>query len=200
MDFTRAYYVETATILIRTPEEIQNYLAIFEPFSQAVWLLLLVSSLVLIFLITIMTGLEDEQRRREMMHKLAKFLRSNSVGSLASSQVSRGDLDKPSQDGLQQRRFSARLDHRLRGLARASREHEFGDSWLERLYYAVTCVVNILLNRGELCGCFLLSSSAPFVVAKTVSCRRSRGGSRSRTRTSGARAISIGKSFADVPL
>lgn len=139
VDFSRAYYVETATFLIRTPEEIQNYKAIFEPFSSAVWLLLFGTILTLILLISIMTRLEDSQRRQEKAHKLAKFLRSSSVPS----------LEEARQLAAAERRFSVRLDHRLDELARAGQTHEYGESWLQRFYYAVTCVLNILLIRGK---------------------------------------------------
>lgn len=141
MDFSRAYYVETASILIRTPEEIQNYLAIFEPFSYAVWLVLFVTILALILLISVMTRLEDSQRRREKMHKLAKFLRASSIQS--------EDGGATLASKMTERRFSVRLNHRLDELVRVKQLHEYGDSWLDRFYYAVTCVINILLIRGK---------------------------------------------------
>jgi biopolymer transport protein ExbB/TolQ len=144
VDFSRAYYVETAAILIRTPEEIQNYLAIFEPFSFASWLCLFVSIVTLILLISVMTKLEDNQRKHEKLHKLVKFLRSASIASSdggGAAALAAGKLDE--------RRFSARLEHRLAELARAKQVNEYGQSWLERFYYAVTCVMNILLIRGK---------------------------------------------------
>jgi hypothetical protein len=141
VDFSRAYYVETAAILIRIPEEIQNYLAIFEPFSRAVWLLLFLTILTLILLISVMSKLEDSQRKHEKMHKLAKFLRSSSVQSID------GGLSLAQK--MSERRFSVGLNHRLDELVRVKQMHEYGDSWTERFYYAVTCVINILLIRGK---------------------------------------------------
>ena len=197
IDFTRAYYVETVTILIKTPEEVQNYLAIFNPFSLLVWLVLLATIVLLIALITIMTKLEDNQRKHEKMHKLAKFLERRAslsadligddqsqqsrdgherkAGSASSSTLGNRlgvgvDLWPVKEDGEEagqgqdqreqelrarstKRRYSVKqLNERLSELNRTNgreEEHEFGDSWLERFYYAVTCVINILLIRGK---------------------------------------------------
>lgn len=126
IDFTRAYYVETATILLRTPEEVQNYLAIFEPFSLAVWLVLLTTIMLLIMLITIMTKLEDDQYRREKAHKLARLFARRQLEQ-HEDHPRRMSTHQPSQDQM----------------------HEFGSTWLERFYYAVSCVINILLIRGK---------------------------------------------------
>lgn len=94
IDFTRAYYVETAGIMLRIPEEMKNYSAIFDPFALDSWLLLLTTMILLIIFITIMMKLEQE-----------------------------GDHSTPD----------------------AAPE----TGWLKLFYYAVTCVVNILLIRGR---------------------------------------------------
>lgn len=138
IDFTRAYYVETVAILLRTPEEVQNYLAIFEPFSLDVWMVLLFTILLLILLITIMTKLEDNQRRQQKLHRFAKLLERQAIAAAA-------DLTTNDQ---QHSTSVAQFGRRLSKLNKGG-EHEFGDSWLERFYYAVTCVLNILLIRGK---------------------------------------------------
>lgn len=93
IDFTRAYYVETAGIMLRIPEELKNYSAIFDPFALDSWILLLTTVVLLVVFVTIMTRLEESE-----------------------------------QDS-----FSI----------------AYGTNWLERFYYAVTCVINIFLIRGE---------------------------------------------------
>lgn len=135
IDFTRAYYVETAAILMRTPGEVQNYLAIFEPFSTPVWFLLLATIVTLIILITIMTKLEEDQRQQHRLHKLATFL--------ADHQHERG------KSSLVGSRYSRQLEHKLEALREAQEEQEFGSTWHERFYYATSCVLNILLIRGK---------------------------------------------------
>lgn len=126
VDFTRAYYVETAAMLLPIPEEVQNYLAILQPFSLAVWLLLLATIIILILLITIMSWLEEEQRERSRKHKLAK--------SLARS-IDRGIRNRAGP--LEMLKYTKPVE-RFRAI-----------TWLERFYYATSCVLNILLIRGE---------------------------------------------------
>jgi len=138
IDFTRAYYVETAAILLRIPEEIQNYFAIFEPFSTQVWFLLLTTILILIFLITIMTKLEEKQREQHRLHKLAKF-----VAEHRNVETSRSRPSLHSEISYQRE-----LGHKLAALNEAKYNQEFGSTWLERFYYATSCVLNILLIRG----------------------------------------------------
>lgn len=136
IDFTRAYHVETAAILVRTPEEVKNYSAIFEPFSFTVWLVLLATILLLILLITIMTKLEDNQLDQERRHKMAKLLPTKAADLTMASK-------NPDNES------SGRQLQRLSNSAPLVEDHEYGESWLERFYYAVTCVLNILLIRGE---------------------------------------------------
>lgn len=127
VDFTRAYYVETAAMLLPIPGEVQNYFAILQPFSLAVWLLLLATIMILIVLITIMSWLEEGQRERPRKHKLAKSL----VQSIEKhgDQVCARPLKMLDNTGTVERRRSI--------------------AWLERFYYATSCVLNILLIRGE---------------------------------------------------
>lgn len=142
IDFTRAYFVETATILLKIPEEVQNYLAIFEPFSLDVWCVLLVTILLLIFLVTLMTRLEEQQKKQEKIHELMKFLDKGPEMSISSE-------DEPSiSERKFERRFSIGLNQKLKALQKAQHEHEFGSSLREQFYYAVSCVINILLIRG----------------------------------------------------
>lgn len=158
IDFTRAYFVETVAILLRTPEEIQNYLAIFEPFSLTVWIVLLVTMIVLIVLIAIMTKLEDNQRHQQLAHKLAKFvsgrnslMRGGSGTSFArSSTVEVNTIEKrPSEAEEFERRYSRQLRQKIKAVEEARKHHEFGSTWLDRFYYATSCVLNILLIRGK---------------------------------------------------
>lgn len=72
VDFTRAYYVETSSILLRSPDEIQNFLVIFEPFSTPVWFSLLATILILILMVAIMTKLEDQQRIQQLVARSMK--------------------------------------------------------------------------------------------------------------------------------
>lgn len=124
VDFTRAYYVETGAILLPIPEEVQNYFAVMEPFSPGVWLCLFIIIILLIVLIAIMTKLEEDQREQ---HKLSKVLK---VELKARKSVSSN---------------SKHLEDKLRNL----RENHKASTWLERIYYAITCVLNILLIRGK---------------------------------------------------
>lgn len=142
IDFTRAYFVETAAILLKVPEEVQNYMAIFEPFSMDVWCVLLVTILVLIVLVTVMTRLEDKQKKQEKVHELMKFLDKGPSMSTSSE-------EEPAENEKKfERRFSMGLSQKLKALQKAQHEHEFGTSLREQFYYAVTCVINILLIRG----------------------------------------------------
>lgn len=130
IDYTRAYYVETVAILLPRPEEVENYFAIFEPFSASLWLVLLGTIMLLIILVTIMTKLEDKQLEQEE--------RANAL------QVG---LVRLASDGQQQIGLSQELQ--LKAHNSHPYEQAFGSSWLDRFYYAVTCVINILLIRGE---------------------------------------------------
>lgn len=141
IDFTRAYYVETAAILLKTPEEVQNYLAIFEPFSPVVWLVLLITIMLLILLVTLMTRLEDQQKKEEKIHELINFLHHGPKMSISSDETGTHEVKF-------ERRFSTMLDCKLKAVQRAKHEHEYGANLREQFYYAVTCVLNILLIRG----------------------------------------------------
>lgn len=140
VDFTRAYYVETAAILLRIPEEVQNYFAIFEPFSAGVWFLLSATMIILIFLITIMTKLEEKQGEQHRMSRIAKLLKKQAL--LSSKSETRPET-------ASRKRKSISVEHKLatlRGL-NPSAKLEFGSNWLDRFYYSTTCVINILLIR-----------------------------------------------------
>lgn len=141
IDFTRAYYVETAAILLRTPEEVQNYLAIFEPFSPTVWVVLLITIMLLIFLVTLMTRLEDQQKKEQKIHELMKFLHRGPELSISSD-------DTGTHEVKFERKFSTMLDHKIKAVQKVKYEHEYGINLREQFYYAVTCVLNILLIRG----------------------------------------------------
>lgn len=173
VDFTRAYYVETGTILLRTPGETQNYSAIFEPFSLTVWIVLVATILILITLITVMTKLEEKQREQHRLFKLAKFLAkrkastlspaapadtlihtgpsqsssSSNASSLAASSPTR--TNRTSHPSHEDRQYLEQLERRLAAIEEARHKQEFGSTWLERFYYATSCVLNILLIRGE---------------------------------------------------
>lgn len=163
IDFTRAYYVETVSFLMRMPEEVQNYLAILEPFSSTVWMMLLATIVVLIMLITIMTKLEENQREQQKLHKLAKFLNEHQQYADDTSTSGRNTSDfrfvnaptpHPTEVGADatadaRSEYSRVLEHRLEDVARAHEQQEFGDTWTQRFYYATSCVLNILLIRGE---------------------------------------------------
>lgn len=140
VDFTRAYYVETAAIMLRIPEEIQNYLAILEPFSVEVWILLIATILLLIFLITIMTELEQRQREQRKIHKLAKFVVDNRKLSTADQSTIPEEV---------RRHYWSQMEHKLDAIQVARSVREFGSTWLDRFYYATSCVINILLIRGK---------------------------------------------------
>lgn len=141
IDFTRAYYVETAGILLRIPEEVKNYLAIFEPFSSGAWILLLTTMILLILCITGMTRLEDSQDSHNQP--------LNDLDDTASSDP----------------RTKVVQFLPLKTLRRRSR---FGTTWLERFYYAVTCVINILLIRGESISAELLVELILYCLAISV--------------------------------
>lgn len=130
VDFTRAYYVETAAILLAIPEEVQNYSAVIEPFSLSVWLVLLTTIVILILLITIMTKLEEDQRKQ---HKLAELLKLKIVNKIHLKRNDREENPKL-------------LEDKLRDVQQKLME----TTWLDRFYYAITCVLNILLIRGKL--------------------------------------------------
>lgn len=161
VDFTRPYYVETAAILVRIPEEVQNYFAIFEPFSMTVWFILLASIVILILLITVMTKLEERQREQQKMLKLAEFLAHRmskgdvggnilvSGGRSHQNFVSHKSSSAHQRDSYNDEQFSKGLAHRMAAVSQAHQKQEFGSTWLERFYYATTCVLNILLIRGE---------------------------------------------------
>lgn len=163
VDFTRAYYVETGTILLRIPEEVQNYSAIFEPFSLTVWIILVATILILIGLITVMTKLEEKQREQHRLFKLAKFLArsassrrssqhaqsSSAASSAAASVVSSKVASTASTSGPNNRQYLHQLERRLAAIEEARHKQEFGSTWPERFYYATSCVLNILLIRGE---------------------------------------------------
>lgn len=132
IDFTRAYYVETAAILLPIPEEVQNYSAMIEPFSTPVWLLLLTTIVILIFLISIMTKLEEDQQKQ---HKLAVLLEYRArQKSLTTAARDKNDEEN-----------SKVLENDLGRL----QEKLMQTTWLDRFYYATTCVLNILLIRGK---------------------------------------------------
>jgi len=137
IDFTRAYYVETVAILLRSPEEVENYFVIFEPFSTTVWLVLSFTIVVLIFLVTIMTELEEKQLQQE---EKAHELQISLIG------ISRRNshLNSSETESNLSPRHVVDENHKHH-----TEIHPFGASWLERFYYAVTCVINILLNRGK---------------------------------------------------
>lgn len=135
VDFTRAYYVETAAILLRIPEEVQNYFAIFEPFSLGVWITLMATIIILIALITIMTRLEDEQSRRQHLRKV--------LDNIGSADESTGQTSAAVATEQFQRKLVALNRENSR------RRDEYGSTWLDRFYYASSCVLNILLIRGE---------------------------------------------------
>lgn len=158
IDFTRAYYVETVAILLRTPEEVQNYLAIFEPFSVTVWFVLLATIMILIFLITIMTKLEDDQREQHRVQKLAKFLNvgRKSESSRRSFFSTNGDSNDQGGECNEEQDYARKLRHKIEAVEEAREHHEFGDSWLDRFYYATSCVLNILLIRGKFLCLFKL--------------------------------------------
>lgn len=126
IDFTRAYYVETAAILLPIPEEIQNYSAMIEPFSPSVWFILFATVVVLILLITIMTKLEEDQRKQQRLAKLLEYRAKKSCTSNNKEQtkISNDDLKDLNQSFIR-------------------------TTWLDRFYYGITCVLNILLIRGE---------------------------------------------------
>lgn len=130
VDFTRAYYVETAAILLPIPEEVQNYSAMIEPFSLSVWLVLLTTVIILILLIAIMTKLEEDQRKQ---HKLAELLKSKVLNKIHLK--SNDEEENPKL-----------LEDKLRNIQQKLME----TTWLDRFYYAITCVLNILLVRGKL--------------------------------------------------
>lgn len=184
IDFTRAYYVETATILLPIVGEVQNYFAVFEPFSTGAWLLLLATILILVALITIMTKLEETQQDEQTRaHQLSRLLErrqtiavvggggptsTGEVSPLAGSELSGGHLKESGRNGQhsgqqalgrraggEKRQQSPDSSELLRGkLAgdrlKAANSHAIGPTWLERFYYAVSCVLNILLIRGKL--------------------------------------------------
>lgn len=140
VDFTRAYYVETGAILLRIPEEVQNYFAIVEPFSNSVWCLLLMTILILIFLITIMTKLEEDQSRQ---HKLVKLL-SRQKHHLSAA-INQSHLDRRESKAIMEFERLKLIEDERRNNGRMQES-----SWLQRFYYSTTCVLNILLIRGEL--------------------------------------------------
>lgn len=144
VDFTRAYYVETAAILLSIPEEVQNYFAIFEPFSASVWFLLSFTIIVLIILITIMTKLEEAQKEEYRVDKLKKFLQKHSA-FIEESKLNNQSMSNESFSGRSRKLYSVQLEHKLALLSK--QEHEFGLNWLDRFYYATTCVLNIFLNK-----------------------------------------------------
>lgn len=212
VDFTRAYYVETASILLRTPDEVQNFFVVFEPFSTAVWLLLIAFIFMLIFLLIIMTKLEDSQRERHKLHKLAKQLerhrhhhqqiqgeqikkisgslsgswrgastdenesldpqdderrkearvcRSGKSGSLSSmsnvtgwnvKQVNsnHGKIIEAQQRDSVSLSYAKQIELELALINHVKSSSEFGKTLEDRFYYSVGCVLNILLNKGEL--------------------------------------------------
>lgn len=156
VDFTHAYYVETAAILLRIPEEVQNYLAIFEPFSLGVWLILLATIVILIFLITIMTRLEEEQREQHNVHRMIKLLAqrprfSNESVASSSNEATNSSWQRQHQQQQQQENSTQQFQKRLASISQPREEQEFGSTWWDKFYYATSCVLNILLIRGKLC-------------------------------------------------
>lgn len=156
VDFTRAYYVETGTILLRIPSEVQNYSAIFEPFSLTVWIVLMATILLLIALITVMTKLEEKQREQHRLFKLAKLLATRQTTTQSSSSASATSSAKTATrstaiDGAtnEDKYYLHQLEGRLAAVEEARHRQEFGSTWPERFYYATSCVLNILLIRGE---------------------------------------------------
>lgn len=140
VDFTQAYYVETTSMVLRIPEQVQNFFVIIEPFSSLVWFALMAAILCLIGLIALMTRLEDSQRQRHKLHKLAKLIRERQ-GTRTSLSLN---------DQLASHYFARMFERQLTALKEAQRGGEFGSTWTDRLYYSTACVLNILLNKGQL--------------------------------------------------
>lgn len=188
VDFTRAYYVETASILLKMPDEEQNFFVVLEPFSPTVWFVLMAFIVILIILIAIMTKLEDSQRKQHKLHKLSKRFRRRrqQLKNFAASDSTRhGSNDSDSSDSGNNNSDSSNSDistkngklmHRNQGIKLRSHKRksfgsslanmeleyeiavinhleaaslEFGRTWTDRFYYSVSCVLNILLNKGK---------------------------------------------------
>lgn len=161
VDFTRAYYVETSALLLKIPEEVQDFLVIFEPFSPLVWFVLFVTIVFLVLVIMLMTKLEDNERLKHQMvkemrsrgHDAWARLRANSDDSalsrLASFFVSRLFPSAPNSAKAQEKATPIDEPIKTKDILDKVQTSEFGSNWTERFYYSVTCVLNILLNKGK---------------------------------------------------
>lgn len=186
VDFTRPYYVETASILLRMPDEIQNFFVVFEPFSSIVWFVLLGSILGLILIVIVMTKLEDSQRKQHKLHKLYKRLKrlqeikrlesrgsrrtsastsksrngsgsgsgsrsTNDSSTTVSDKHRRNHRESRKSVGFEQLDFNElrQIEASIELINHFDKNYEFGKTWTDRFYYSVSCVLNILLNKGK---------------------------------------------------
>lgn len=121
VDFTRAFFVDSAAILLPTPGEVQNLLAIFTPFTLDAWCVLLTLIGALIALVAYMTKLERD------LHVKPK------LGAPSATLTSLG------------------ASVQLRNTAKASISvHNYSQIFnRQQFYYGVACVLAILLLRGK---------------------------------------------------
>lgn len=167
VDFTRAYYVETSALLLKIPEEIQDFFVIFEPFKPFVWFTLFLTIIFLVLVIMLMTKLEDNEkvmhnraklmrlreRRSHKRHSIASSLALNQFASFFMAQATPMKINHNNNNNNRNDKLSVNyLDDDDENLDSddliAIEMSEFGSNWTERFYYSVTCVLNILLNKG----------------------------------------------------
>lgn len=152
VDFTRAYYVETSAILLKIPEEVQDFAVIIEPFSPIVWYSLFVTIIFLILVIMLMTRLEDNERlkhqiakaMRQRAHRPSRLMSTDELMRIACSHA------MPNQkSNMAGSIASSIIESELNLDEIVLEKSEFGSNWTERFYYSLTCVLNILLNKGS---------------------------------------------------